>query len=99
MRLPYARQLEADNCSSQQSLLQEVVGLRTLPQCRRVADALLAAARSTTTGVSLCVEGNISAGKSTFLQEIQAELCLEQAIEVGPHAYTVQAGAVATTFS
>ena len=59
------------------------MGLRTMQQCRQVADAVLAAVRQQAgKAVSLCVEGNISAGKSTFLREIERELRLKQCIQV-----------------
>ena len=66
--------------------LQEDVGLRTLQQCERVTQALKEdKARQdakwtsrAAAGVSLCVEGNISAGKSTFLREIEREMKQQQ---------------------
>ena len=56
------------------------MGLRTMLQCDRIATALLESQLEPQNlptrhvGVSLCVEGNISAGKSTFLRFMEEEL-------------------------
>ena len=60
------------------------MGLRTRRQCDQIAK-YLQSWQQENKQVTLCVEGNISAGKSTFLNVIRKTLCeLKRDVEVRP---------------
>ena len=65
--------------------MQDDVGLRTRRQCEAIVRFLHSwQAKQADQGVTLCVEGNISAGKSTFLNLMKKTMVgqLQQVIEV-----------------